>query len=73
MFDRKYLQSYTITFLAFEYLLRKLTPFIYPSATQFLKTPIPLRKVVKMILYPLAHEISFERMNALYDVGASTI
>ncbi len=73
MLDREYLQSYRITFLAFEYLLQELTPFICPSATQFVITPIPLRKVVKMVLYPLAHGISPERMNALYSVGAFTI
>jgi hypothetical protein len=73
MFDRKYLQSYKMTFLTFEYLLQELTPFICPFATQFVRTPIPLRKVVKMVLYPLAHGISPERMNALYGVGAFTI
>jgi len=44
MLDRKYLQSYRMTFIAFEYLLQKLTPFIYPFAIQFVKTPIPLKK-----------------------------
>jgi hypothetical protein len=62
-----------MTFLTFEYLLQKLTPFIYPFAIQFVKTPIPFKKIVKMVLYQLAHGISLERMNALYDVGASTI
>jgi hypothetical protein len=28
---------------------------------------------MKMVLYRLAHGIFLERMNALYDVGASTI
>ncbi len=70
MFDRKYFQSYKMTFLTFEYLLQKLTPFVYPSTTQFVKIPIPLIKVVKMVLYRLAHGISPKIMNALYDVGA---
>ncbi len=73
MLDRKYLQSYRMTFLAFEYLLQELTPFICPYATQFIITPIPFKKVVKMVLYPLAHGISPKRMNALYDVGAFII
>jgi len=51
MFDRKYLQYYRMTFLTFEYLLQELTPFIYPFATQFVRTPIPLKKVMKMVLY----------------------
>jgi hypothetical protein len=51
MLDRKYLQSHRMTFLAYEYLLQKLTPFICPSATQFVKALIPLRKVVEMVLY----------------------
>ncbi len=73
MFDRKYLQSYRMTFLAFEYLLQDLTPFICPSTTQFVKTPILLRKDEKMILSRLAHGIFHEKMNALYSVGACTI
>jgi hypothetical protein len=73
MFDRKYLQSYRIIFLAFEYLLQELTPFICPFTIQFVTTPILLRKAVKMILYQLAHGISLERMNALYNVGAFII
>jgi len=62
-----------MTFLTFKYLLQKLTPFICPSTTQFVKTPIPFRKVVKIVLYPLSHGISPERMNALYGVSAFTI
>jgi hypothetical protein len=62
-----------MTFLTFEYLLQELTPFIYPSPTQFVRTPIPFKKALKMVLYWLAHGISPERMNALYGVGASTI
>jgi hypothetical protein len=62
-----------MTFLAFEYLLQELTTFICPSIIQFVRTPIPLKKVVKMILYPLAHGIPPEKMNALYSVGACTI
>jgi hypothetical protein len=50
-----------------------MSPFIYPSATQFVITPILLRKIVKMVLYRLAHGIFFEKMNALYGVGASII
>jgi hypothetical protein len=73
MFDRKYLQFYRMTFLAFEYLLQELTPFICPFPTQFVRTPIPLKKVVKMVLYRLAHGIFPKRTNALYGVGASTI
>jgi hypothetical protein len=33
MLDRKYLQFYRTTFLAFEYLLQKLTSFICPFPT----------------------------------------
>jgi hypothetical protein len=73
MFDRKYLQSYKMIFLAFEYLLQELTPFICPLATQFVRTPIPLKKVVEMDLYHLAHGIFPKKMNALYSVGAFTI
>jgi hypothetical protein len=62
-----------MTFLTFEYLLQELTPFICPFAIQFVKTPIPFRKDVKMVLYRLAHGISPKRMNALYNVGASII
>jgi hypothetical protein len=51
MLDRKYLQCYRMTFLTFEYLSQELTPFIYPFAIQFVKTPIPLRKGMKMVLY----------------------
>jgi hypothetical protein len=60
-------------FLTFEYLLQELTPFICPFATQFVKMPILLRKALKMVLYQLAHGISLERMNALYDVGTFII
>jgi hypothetical protein len=70
MFDRKYLQSYRIIFLAFEYLLQE---FICPFTTQFVRTPILLRKAVKMVLYQLAHAISFEIMSALYNVSAIII
>jgi hypothetical protein len=62
-----------MTFLAFEYLLQKLIPFIYPFAIQFVRTPIPLKKTMKMVLYQLAHGIFLEKMKALYGVGASTI
>jgi hypothetical protein len=62
-----------MTLLAFEYLLQELTPFIYPSATQFVRTPIPFKKAMKMVLYQLAHGIFPERMNALYGVSAFTI
>jgi hypothetical protein len=62
-----------MTFLTFEYLLQELTPFIYPSVTQFDKTSILLKKDVKMVLYRLAHGISLEKMNALYGVGALII
>jgi hypothetical protein len=51
MFDRKYLQSYRMTFLAFDFFFFKLTPFIYPFPTQFVITLIPLRKVLKLVLY----------------------
>jgi len=73
MLDRKYLQTYKMTFLAFEYLLQELTPFIYPSATQFVRTPYLFRKAVKMVLHRLTHGIFLERTNALYGVNASTI
>jgi len=69
MLDRKYIQSYRMTLLTFEYLLTELTPFICPYVTQFVRTLIPLKKDMKMVLYWLAHEISFERMNALYGIG----
>jgi len=72
-FDRKYFQSYRIIFLAFEYLLQELTPFICPFTIQIVKTPLLLRKAVKMVLYQLAHGISFERMSALYNVDAIII
>jgi hypothetical protein len=62
-----------MTFLTFEYLLQELTPFIYPSATQFVRTPIPLKKAMKMVLYRLAHGISPKRMNALYGISAFII
>jgi hypothetical protein len=51
MLERKYLQSYRMTFLTFEYLLPELSPFIYPSATQFVRTPIPFKKAMKTVLY----------------------
>jgi hypothetical protein len=50
-----------------------LTPFIYPFTTQFVRTLIPLKNIVKMVLYRLAHGISSKRMNALYGVGAFII
>jgi hypothetical protein len=62
-----------MTFLTFEYLLQELTPFICSSTTQFVRTPIPLNKVVKMVLYRLTHGISLERMSALYGVSAFII
>ncbi len=65
MLDRKYLQSYRMTFLTFEYLLQELTPFICPFVIQSVRTPIPLSKVVKMVLYRLTHGISFERMKCI--------
>jgi hypothetical protein len=34
-----------------------LTPFIYPFPTQFVITLIPLRKVLKLVLYWIAHGI----------------
>jgi hypothetical protein len=40
-----------MTFLAFEYLLQELTPFICPFATPFVRTPILIKKVVEMVLY----------------------
>jgi len=62
-----------MTFFTFEYLLQELTPFIYTSATQFVRTPILFKKAMKMVLYQVAHGISTKRMNALYDVIAFII
>jgi hypothetical protein len=64
---------YKPIFLAFEYLLQELTPFICPSTIQFVRRPIPFKIGMKMVLYRLAHGNFPERMNALYNVGASTI
>ncbi len=50
-----------------------MTPFIYPFAIQFVKTPIPFKKSMKMVLYQLAHGIFLEKMKALYGVGVFTI
>ncbi len=73
MLDRKYFQSYRILFVAFKYLLQELTPFICPSTTQFVRTPTPFKKAVKLVLYQLAHGKSLEGMSALYNVGAFII
>jgi hypothetical protein len=42
-------------------------------STQFVKALIPPRKIVKMVLYWLAHGLLLEMMSALYGVGQFTI
>ena len=71
--DIKYWQTYRMEFMAFEALVDLLTPFLHPTAIRFVRPPIPVRKQVKLVLYPLVHCVSCVRMYNLYGCGESTI
>ena len=73
MLDRKYRQTYRMSFLAFKQLVAELTPFLRPTAQMFVRPPIPIRKQVCLVLYRLAHGYSCKAMNMLYGCGESTI
>ena len=73
MLDMRYWQTYPMDFLAFEALVDLLTPYLSPTATTFVRPPIPIRKQVKLVLHRLAHGVSCARMHNLYGCGESTI
>ena len=73
MLDKKYLNTFRMSFLAFEQLVLELTPFLQYHARYFVRAPIPIRKQVKLVIYRLACGRSCEKMNDLYGCGASTI
>jgi DDE superfamily endonuclease len=73
MLDKKYLDTFRMSFLAFEQLVLELTPFLECRAPYFVRAPIPVRKQVKLVIYRLACGHSCEKMNDLYGCGASTI
>ena len=73
MLDKKYLDTFRMSFLAFEQLVLELTPFLQSHARYFVRASIPIRKQVKLVIYRLACSHSCEKMNDLYGCGASTI
>ena len=62
-----------MSFLAFEYLVLELTPFLQSHARYFVLALIPIRKQIKLVIYRLACNHSCEKTNDLYGYGASTI
>jgi hypothetical protein len=72
MLDRKYQQTYRMSFLAFERLVAELTPFLRPTAQMFVRPPISIKKQVCLVVYRLAHDFSCKAMNMLYGCGEST-
>ena len=73
MLDKKYLDTFQMSFLAFEQLVLELTLFLQSHARYFVPAPIPIRKQVKLVIYWLACGHSCEKMNDLYGCEASTI
>jgi hypothetical protein len=51
MLDRKYRQTYRMSYLAFEQLVAELTPFLRPTAHMFVRPPISIRKQVCLVVY----------------------
>ena len=49
--DIRYWQTYGMEFMVFEALVDLLTPFLRPTVVRFVRTPIPVRKQVNLILY----------------------
>jgi hypothetical protein len=56
-----------------EALVNLLTPFLRPTAATFVRSPVPVRKQVKLVLYRLSHGVSCARMHNLYRCGESII
>ena len=73
MLDRKYRQTYMMSFLAFERLVAELTPSLRPTAQMFVRPPISIKKQVCLVVYRLAHDFSCKTMNMLYGCGEFTI
>ena len=73
MLDKKYLDTFQMSFLAFEQLVLELTPFLQSHTRYFVQASIPIWKQVKLVIYWLACGHSCEKMNDLYGCGASTI
>ena len=69
MLDKKYLDTFQMSFLAFEQLVLELTPFLQSHA----RASILIREQVKLVIYQLACGHSCKKMNDLYGCGASTI
>jgi len=51
MVDKKYFDTFCMSFLAFEQLVLELTPFLQSDAPYFVWSPILVCKQVKLILY----------------------
>jgi hypothetical protein len=68
MLDRRYIQFYRISFLHLKILSNKLCLSL--CAHLFL---YKIRKVVKIVLYILVHEIQLMLMVNLYNVSASIV
>ena len=73
MLDRKYRQSYMMSFLAFERLVAELTPSLRPTTQMFVRPPISIKKQVCLVVYRLAHDFFCKTMNMLYGCGKSII
>jgi hypothetical protein len=73
MLDRKYRNTYRMSFLAFEQLVAELTPFLLPTVQMFVRPPIPIRKQVCLVVYRLVYGFSFKAMNNLYSCRESII
>ena len=69
MRDLRYWQTYRMTFLTFERLVQELTHFLRLIAIPFVRPPISIRKHIKLVLYKLAHSVSYARMHNLYGCG----
>ena len=73
MLDHKYHRSYKMSFLAFEHLVSELTPFLRPTADMFVRSPVPVRKQISLVVYRLAQGLFCKAMDDLYGYGQFTL
>ncbi len=53
--------------------MKQLHSFLKSHAKMFMWTPLPISKVMNIVLYRLTHGIFVEHMGDLYNIGASII
>jgi hypothetical protein len=73
MRDNKYQESYRMPYEAMEDLIGELRPFLESHHEELVKDRVDVRKVVHMVIYRLAHAISYKHIGDRYGTGPSTV